>query len=292
MDIVKPINIEDRQTVPLKSWRKGRRPKKHPILIGGLLVLFLSGSISTVAGFQAYHTYHTDLLLAQTEMQHLRTAMALLKSLQTQPFASQSIERAQQEFAGALSDAQAIEADLANYAGIAGLVPIYGTRLEAAIHLSALAVDVSQAGISGCKILEMVLTRLGSPLNAATPGLTSADFTTLSKEYQIVKSSLNATMNEAMLVKPSDVSFDSHLALLLQEFQANMPTIRTALAEADQSASCIAYPAWHRYTLALPARNPGFDGITPRRWIHRELWHCNACWWTLNVRTHHGCCFA
>lgn len=234
MGIVKPMNIEDRQTVPLKAWRKGRWPKKRPMLIGGLLLLFLSGSISTVAGFQAYHTYHTDLLLAQTEMQHLHTAMALLKSFQTQPFTAQTIEHAQQEFAGALGDGQAIEADLASYAGMAGLVPIYGPRLQAAIHLSALAVDVSQAGISGCKILEMVLTLLGSPLNAATPGLTSADFTALSQQYQMVKSSLNATMNEALLVKPSDVSFDSHLATLLQEFQANIPTIRTALTEADQ----------------------------------------------------------
>ncbi len=234
MGIVKPMNREERQTVPLKGWRKVRKPKKRSILIGGLLLLFLSGSISTVAGFQAYHTYHTDLLLAQTEMQHLRTAMTLLKSLQTQSFTSQTIERAQQEFVGALSDGQAIEADLANYSSIAGFVPVYGTRLEAAIHLSALAVDVSQAGISGCKILKIVLTHLGSPLNASTPGLTSADFTTLTKEYQIVKSSLNATMNEAMLVKPSDVSFDSHLATLLQEFQAAIPTVRSVLAEVDQ----------------------------------------------------------
>jgi len=189
-----------------------------------------------VAGYLAYHTYRSDLLLAQAEMQHLRTAMTLLGSLQTQTFAPQTVERAQQEFAGALSDGQAIEADLATYSGTTGLVPIYGTRLEAAIHMSALAVDVSQAGIGACKMLEMLLTRLGSPLNtsASTPGLTSADFTTLSKEYQMVKTSLNAAMNEAMLVKPEDVSFDARLTKLLQEFQANIPTIRAALTEADQ----------------------------------------------------------
>lgn len=229
MGIVKPMNREERQTVPLKGW-----PKKRSMLIGGLLVLFLSGSISTVAGFQAYRMYHSDLMLAQTEMQHLRIAMTLLKSLQTQPFAAQTIEHAQQEFVGALSDAQAIKSDLASYSGIAGLVPIYGPRLEAAIHLSALAVDVSQAGISGCKMLEIVLTHLSSPLNASTPGLTSVDYTTLTKEYQMVKSSLNATMNEAMLVKPSDVSFDSRLATLLQEFQAAIPMVRAVLAEVDQ----------------------------------------------------------
>src|SRR2546425_2213750 len=131
MGIIKPVNIEDRQTAPLKVWRKTRKPKKRYILIGCLLFLFLTGSTSAVAGYLVYHTYHTDLLLAQTEMQHLRTAMTLLESLQAQPFASQIVERAQREFAGALSDAQAIEADLANYSGIRGFVPIYGPRLEA-----------------------------------------------------------------------------------------------------------------------------------------------------------------
>jgi Protein of unknown function (DUF4012) len=235
MGIIEPVKIEDRQTIPLKGWRKTHRPKKRNILIACLLFLFLIGSTSAVAGYQAYHTYHTDLLLAQTEMQHLRTAITLLESLQAQPFAPQTVERAQQEFAGALSDAQAIEADLASYAGIAGLVPVYGPRLEAAIHLSALAVDVSKTGIAGCKLLEMVLTRLGSPLNASvsTPGLSSADFITLSNQYRMMKTSLNATINEALLVQPGDVSFDAHLAKLLQEFQASIPTIRTALSEAD-----------------------------------------------------------
>jgi len=236
MRIVEPVNIEDRQTLPLKVWRETRWSKKRSMLIGGLLFLFLASSTSAVAGYLVYHTYQTNLVLEQTGMQHLRSAMALLESLQTQPFAPPTVERAQQEFASALSDTQAIETGLAGFSGIGGLIPVYGSRLVAAVHLSALAVDVSRAGIGGCKILEMVLTRLGSPLNASasTPGLTNADFTILSNEYQTVKTSLNAAMNEAMLLQPGDVSFDAHLAKLLREFQANIPTLRAALTGADQ----------------------------------------------------------
>lgn len=236
MKIVEPVNIEDRQTVPLKAWRKTRWPKKRSVLIGGLLFLFLASSTSAVAGDLLYHTYQTDLSLAQAGMQHLRSAMTLLESLQAQPFASQSVERAQQEFTGALSDAQMVEASLANFSGIAGYVPVYGSRLASAIRLAALAVDVSQAGIGGCKMLEMVLSHHGSSLNASASmqGLTNADFTTISNEYQTVETSLNAAINEALLLQPGDVSFDAHLAKLLQEFRANIPTIRAALSEVDQ----------------------------------------------------------
>src|SRR5436309_51342 len=65
-------------------------------------------------------------------------------------------------------------------------------------------------------------------------GRPSADFNALSNEYQTVKTSLNAAMNEAMLVRQGDVSFDAHLAMLLREFQANIPAIHEALREADQ----------------------------------------------------------
>jgi hypothetical protein len=229
MKIVEPANIEHRQTVPLKAWRKTRWPKKRSVLIAGLLFLFLASSTSAVAGYLLYHTYHADLSLAQAGMQHFRSAMTLLES-------SQSVERAQQEFKSALSDAQAIEASLANFSGIAGYVPVYGSRLTSAIRMAALAVDVAQAGIAGCKMLEMVLSHHGSPLNmsASIPGLTNADFTTISNEYQTVETALKAAINEALLLQPGDVSFDAHLAKLLQEFRANIPTIRAALSEADQ----------------------------------------------------------
>jgi hypothetical protein len=236
MRIVEQVAIEDRQTVLLKVPRKPRWTRKHYILIVVLLFLLLASSISAVTGYLEYNIYQADSSLAQTGMQHLRSAITLLKSLQEQPFATQTVERAQQEFARALSDTQALEVRLANFQGMSGVVPVYGPRLAAAIHLSSLAVDVSQAGIGGCKILELVLSRMGSPLkaSASTPGLTNTDFNAISNEYQIVKTSLNAAMNEAVLVHPNDVSFDAHLSKMVLEFQANIPMIRNVVTEADQ----------------------------------------------------------
>jgi len=234
MRIVEPVNIEDRQTKPLKVWHKTPRSKKRHVLIGSLLLLFLISSTSVVVGYLTYQTYHNDFLLAQTGMQHLRSAMTLLASLQEQPFALQTVERAHQEFTDALSDTQTLQAELTKFSGIANLTPVYGPRLKAAIHLSALAVDASQAGIGGCEMLEIVFTRLGSPFNTSTSGLTNADFTVLFNKYQAVKVLLNAAMREAMLLQPGDISFDAHLVKLLQEFQANIPMLRTTLAQVDQ----------------------------------------------------------
>src|SRR6266568_2208264 len=230
------VAVEDLQTGPQKVSSKTRWPKKRSVIIVVLITLLLVSSTSAVAGYMGYNAYHSELSLAQTGMQHLRAAITLLESLQKQPFAPQTVERAQQEFAEALSDTKALEAGVEHYSSIAGFAPVYGARLVAAFHLSAMAVDISQAGIGGCKMLALALSRMGNPLkaSASTHGMTNTDFTTLSNEYQTVSTSLKAAMNQAVLVQPDEVSFDTHLSKMLQTFQTNIPTIRDALLQTDQ----------------------------------------------------------
>ncbi len=232
--IQQQVQAQQQATFQSYEQRKKQGFKKRNLLIVLLLFLFLASSISAVAGYLVYQMYQTNLSLAEAGIQHLRSGISLLESLQSRPFAPQTVEQAQQEFVSSLNDSQTLQAGLTNFPGIADLIPVYGVRLTTAIHLSALAADVSQAGIGGCKMLKMVLTRLGSPLSGSMPGLTKADFTTLSNEYQNVKSSINAAMDEAILLQPGDVSFDTHVAKLMQKFRANIPTIRRILGEVDQ----------------------------------------------------------
>jgi Protein of unknown function (DUF4012) len=236
MERVGQVPVEDRPTGPQKVESKTRWFKKRSVIIVVLIMLLLASSTSAVAGYLGYRAYHSELTLAQTGTLHLHSAIALLESLQKQPFAPQTVERAQQEFVTALSDTKALEAGLDRYSSIAGFAPVYGARLVAAFHLSAMATDISQAGIGGCKMLALMLSRMGNPLkaSASTHGITNTDFTTLSNEYQTVSTSLKAAMNEAVLVQPGDVSFDAHLSKMLQTFQTNIPTIRVALQQADQ----------------------------------------------------------
>lgn len=160
--------------------------------------------------------------------------MTLLESLETHPFAPQTVEHAQQEFSDALSETQAIETSIAKFSGITGLIPIYGPRLEAAIHLSALAVDVSQAGVNGCNLLGLLLSHYHNPLNGTSSPLSAADFKVMTGDFQKVSNALGVAIYEAAQVQPGDVTFDAHLAKLVAEFQAKIPTLREILAGANQ----------------------------------------------------------
>ena len=258
MKVVKFVAIEDRQTETHKAQTKRRRPKKRYVLIGSLLLLFLLSSTSAAAGYLAYHTYSTDTSLAQMAMQHLRSAVTLLQSLQKQPLAQHAVEQAQEEFTGALSDAHTIEASLTDFSSMDS-VPVYGSRLVVAMRLLALTVDVSQAGISGCQILEIMLARMGSPLHATTSGLTIADFNTLSHAYETMKTSLNAAMNEALFLQPGDVAFDAHLAKDAAGISGEH-SYSTYCAEPGRPVdSSTTHVVWNQYPGALPARNHGFD---------------------------------
>lgn len=233
MKLVPYRDIEDKETVPLKVLHK-RRSKKSYLLVATVLFLLLTSSASAVTGYWVYNMYKTYSLLAQNEMQHLRLAMTLLESLQSQPVTLEKLKQANQEFAEALNDAKVINTQLARFSGVVGSTPIYGPRFIAALHLSLLSMDISQAGVSSCTLGEIVLAHLDFSRSAATSGLTPADFATISSDYQMVKTSLNAAISEALQLTPADLSFDVHLAKLLQEFQTNIPLLRSMLTQIDQ----------------------------------------------------------
>ncbi|HEV7234964.1 MAG TPA: DUF4012 domain-containing protein, partial [Ktedonobacteraceae bacterium] len=118
--------------------------------------------------------------------------------------------------------------------GIAGIVPVFGPRLEAAIHLSSLAVNVSQAGVDGCKLLSILLPHFHNPLASKSPALTEADFKLITSDAQTIVSALSGAMDEAMQLQPGDVAFDARLPGLLTGFQAKIPMLRPLLADANQ----------------------------------------------------------
>jgi hypothetical protein len=208
--------------------------KRFLVLLLVCVTLFLAGG-SLFAYIQFNATYHHYFALAQTGMQHLRSGAQLLESLQSHPFEPRTVARAQQEFVDALSETQAIKQGVANYAGFAGIIPVLGPRLEATIHLSALAVDVSQAGISVCALLSILLAHYHNPMNAVNGSpLTQTDFKVLAGDVQEISAALSRAIDEAVQIRPEDVSFDARLPGLLSDFQAKIPEIRIALADVNQ----------------------------------------------------------
>lgn len=222
--------MESRRKAPGK--KRLSRKKRYFVLLFFLSILATSGG-ALFAYVQFNVTYHRYLALAASGTQHLRNAVKLLETLQSHPFALQVVNQAQQEFASALTDIEPVDAGMKTFSGIGGLIPVYGPRLLASMHLSSLAVDFSQAGVDSCRILEVLIARFHNPLNASGQALTMADFTTINQDYQRVKASLDAAIVEAGQIQPGDVTFDARMGTLLADFQLKIPAIKEALAEVD-----------------------------------------------------------
>ncbi len=194
--------------------------KKFYIFILTLALTCGVGAGLSVVGYQTYSgDYHRDLSLAQVGMQDLRTAEALLKTLPKNPFDAQSVSQAQHEFAASSVAFVQVDNDLKSLPGISTSVPVYGTRLSAAFHVLPLAIEVSQTGMTGCEVLNLIISRLHNPLNTRAQGITMADLTVIEKDFQQIKATLTLIVNQVNHLQPSDLQLDPHLGGYLATFQ-------------------------------------------------------------------------
>jgi hypothetical protein len=232
MGIVEQLAIEDRQTVLLKVPRKTRWTKKRYILIVVLLFLLLASSVSSVAGYLGYHTYNTDLLLAQTGEHDLQMATASIQAIQRDPLNSKVISNAQHDFSGALTSFTQLESDLASLPTMLTSFPVYGARLQAARHLLPLAIEVAQAGLAGCTIVGTIAARFHDPLNSKTQGLTKADLTVMNQNLHHIELILNEAIQQVNQLRPEDLQLDPRLSKLVSEFQTRLPLIQRGIDQA------------------------------------------------------------
>lgn len=206
---------------------KKQKLKKLYIFVAALMLVCALGSGLSFAGYQTYNTnYHRDLSLAQEGMQHLRMAETLLKALPQKPFDSQSVSQAQQEFAAASTDFVQVDHDLSSFPGISTLVPVYGSRLRAALHVLPIAIEVSRAGIIGCNVLNLITSRFHDSLSAKAQGITLADFSLIEKDFQQLKGLLNLVIDQISHLQPSDLQLDPRLGKTLATFQKDIPTLQ------------------------------------------------------------------
>lgn len=215
--------------------RKKRKLKKLYIFVAPLMLVCVLVSGLSFAGYQKYGPdYHNVLALAQEGMQHLRMAETLLKALPQNPFDSQSISQAQREFAAASTDFVQVDHDLNSLPGIITLVPGYGSRLSAALHVLPIAVEVCQAGIIGSSVLNLVISRFHDPLSAKAQGLTLADFSLIEKDFQQLKGLLNLVIDQISHLQPSDLQLDLRLGKTLATFQKEIPTLQLWFGTVEQ----------------------------------------------------------
>ena len=226
--MVDQMNIEGIQRV--RERRKKRRSKRRYVLIGILLVLlclFESGSVLGLVEYQRYTgMYHRDAALAQTGIQHLQKAKALLAALPKNPLDSQPVSQAQQEFAAALPAFLQVDTDLKSLPGITPSIPTYGAQVTAASHILPLAIEISQVGVVACKTLNLIISSFHNPLNAQAQGLTMADLTTVGQNFRQIKVSLNLLIDQVNRLQPGDLQLDPRLGKLINTLDKDMPILQ------------------------------------------------------------------
>src|SRR5260370_16744391 len=211
--------------------KRNKRSKKFFIFFLLTLALLCGGdAVLSVNGYQTYSgNYLRDLSLAQVGMQHLRTAETLLKMLPKNPFDAQSVSRAQHEFAASLAAFVQVDNDLKSLPGISISIPVYGARLSAALHVLPIAIEISQAGITGCNTLNLIISRFHNPLSAQAQGITMADLTIIEKDFQQIKAVLTLIVNQVNHLQPSALHLYPPLVKYLPPFHIVIPQLQPSI---------------------------------------------------------------
>jgi Protein of unknown function (DUF4012) len=235
-------------TVDAKQWLKNKVDTKQETkgkerrirrlsLVAVVIALFcILGSVFSIVEYPVFSAqYHKDMSLVQAGMQHLRTAANLLKALSQNPFDASTNQNAQREFANASTAFARLNNDLKSLPGISTSIPVYGARINAALHLAPAAIEISQAGLAGCDILNVLISRLRDPLNIKkVQGLKMADLASIDQNFHRVKAAFDLAIAQVNQVSPADLQFDPRLSKELATLQKQIPMLHVWLDEIDK----------------------------------------------------------
>lgn len=223
------MKVEKKQSV---QGKKQRYKKFCLIALPIFLLPVLAGSGIAIAVYHA--KYSNDASLAQTGMQDLRTAATLLERLPKNPLDALTVSQAQHEFASAMTTFVQLDDGLKSLPGISTFIPVYGARLSAALHLAPLAIGLSQAGMEGCAILNLLIARFHDPLRTQGQGLTMNDMIGINQEFQQIRVALQQAIGQANQIHPSDLQFDPHIGKIFATFRNEIPILQVWLDNAEK----------------------------------------------------------
>ena len=227
---VDDAKVEDQQRI------NGKR-RKVKILYGAacaLILLSIVCSAFSLIEYQSYSAiYHRDTALAREGLQHLKTGLALLEAVPHNPFNAPTVQNAQHEFAAALTVFHQLNNDLKSLPAISMSIPIYGSRLRAALHVLPLALELSQVGVIACSTLDLLIPRLHEPFNTQQPGLTMADLTVIEQNFRQIKTSINLITEQVNHLQPDDLQLDPRLGKLIATYHKDIPTLQVWLDVAE-----------------------------------------------------------
>jgi hypothetical protein len=225
------IDLQNTKRIPVRGNK--RLPKRRYVLISVLLLLFLASTISPVVGYLIYRSYdaryQTDLSLAQTGTQHMQKAETLLATVPQRLLDTQITNQAEGEFTLASRSFNLLNNDLKALPGFIEQVPVYDARLDSALRLVPLAMTLSRAGVTGCSILNTLMTGLHDPLTPQGHGITQSDLATVNHGVKELKSALQLVTRQINQLQPGDLLFDSRIPKLVSTFHNYLPLIQSWL---------------------------------------------------------------
>lgn len=192
-------------------------------------------SSAALIGYQvSVAQYRLDTVLANDGVQHLQAVETILKGGSQHLLETKTIDGIQVDFRSAESDFAKIQASLQLIPGVSTHLPVYGGELQAALALVPAALDASRAGVTGCDLFRILITRFQNPLTSKGQGLTATDMTTINRDAQQVITSLSQALDLLSQVKASDVQFNAKLSMTLATIQVQLPTIRQWLGVSEK----------------------------------------------------------
>lgn len=215
---------------------KVKVPYKHTkrlfrmVLLTGVLLVVVISSIITRFEYHSYTArYQHDQLLAQEGMQHLTKIKASLDTLEHNPLDTHTIAAMQYEFAASVKIFSQISADLLTMPKAALLLPVYGPRIQAAIHLASLSLALSQAGMTGCDIINLLISRLATPPQNMAGGITAADLLVIAQKFRTIQTTLSLARTAIDQLHLSDMPHNAHMSELVNSIHKNIPLFQEQL---------------------------------------------------------------
>ena len=207
-----------------------RRSRVIAIICLAVVLVATLGSVPVVlAGAGQVRTATAQ---SKDGLQHLKNAQTYLKLVGQNPFDATSVASAHAELAAANGDFAKIDHTLKSMPGVAAYVPIAGSKFSAAQQVVPVALEATQAGMIGCDMLTLIISRLKNPLDANSQGVTTADLAVINADFAQV-SSLATTIISQVNQWPSSVAdLDPRLGPAIAGLRANLPAIQQGLSDA------------------------------------------------------------
>lgn len=208
------------ETLPLASIKKQKKrltKKELFVRIGILCVLLFLLTYGAIYGVLQYKQVSAGT-------QHLRSAETLLMGLLKNPFNTQSIQKAQQEFSSALVQFQQVSGSVNVLPGI--------SVVGSAQRLLPMAIEGSQIGVLVCQTMNMLIPVLKNPMDQTGPKLTQAELTTTSQNVQQIQTTLDLLVSQLNQLQPGDLQLNPSLGKFVGTFRTYAPALQAGVNQA------------------------------------------------------------